>query len=364
MPRPSLPASLKKLWTFQVILTQTTEEEIWQHFTDKFRGYPDHRDYLLNKIEALEEEMNLNNPFSHQSFSKARGTQPFMKYNNLNGVAVEVFLEHNDETEWNRYMYIRQLDCDLKKCGKVFQWDENVKYAAQFMEWTALSQQTVWELDTALAGLVITEECCYFYAKRQWEIAHAEEILQQKNAELARLNHSRHSIEPDPECNLCILAEKRRALQEKQALERAIQEQQDAEEMLFMRQEEERVERELEAERKLMEKEAVKHTCKTCDYTTSSGGKFDVHLASKEHTARLRSKALYCESCMTQSRSQLEHENHCNSVKHKKKVGEIVEPTEYRCETCAYVTPSKHLFKQHTASKKHKEKENMTPGEK
>ena len=355
MPRPSLPASLKKMWTFQVVLTQTTEEELWQHFTDKFRDYENHRDYLINKIEALGDEMNLNNPFSNQSFSKSRRTLPSRKYNNLNGVAVEVFLEPNDETEWNRYLLISKLNNDLKRCGKELKWDENAKYSAQFLEWTALSEQTVWELETALSGLATTEECCYFFAKRQWEITHADEILQEKQNEIAKSRHLGH-VDVDPECSLCIFAEKIRTIQEKEALQRAIQEQQDAAEMLLMRQEEERVERELEEERKLMEKEAAKHTCETCDYTTSSGSKFDVHLASKEHTARLRSKALYCQPCETQSRSQLEHENHCNSVKHKKKVGEIVEPTEYLCDACKYTTPSKHLFKQHTNSKKHKKR--------
>ena len=68
MPRPSLPSTLKKLWTFQVVLTQTTEEDLWQHFTDKFREYSKQWDCLMNKIEALGDEMNLNNPFSHQSF--------------------------------------------------------------------------------------------------------------------------------------------------------------------------------------------------------------------------------------------------------------------------------------------------------
>ena len=52
MPRPSLPSALKKLWTFQVVLTQTTEEDLWQHFTDKFREYSKQWDYLMNKIEA------------------------------------------------------------------------------------------------------------------------------------------------------------------------------------------------------------------------------------------------------------------------------------------------------------------------
>ena len=94
----------------------------------------------------------------------------------------------------------------------------------------------------------------------------------------------------------------------------------------------------------------------TYNGTTSSGSKYDIHLASKEHISKSRSKAFYCKPCETQSRSQLEHENHCNSSKHKKKTGEIVEPENYHCEPCNFTTPSKHLFKQHNEGKKHKKK--------
>lgn len=351
MPRPTLPAALKKLWTFQVILTQTTEEELWQHFTDKFREYENQRDYLINKIEALGDEMNLNNPFSHQSFSKSRRTQPSRKYNNLNGVAVEVFLEHNDEIEWNRYLIISKLNSDLKRCGKELKWDENVKYAAQFLEWTALSEQTVWELETALTTLATTEECCYYVAKRQWEIAHADEILQQKETEIARSKHLGH-VDVDPECSLCIFAEKLRTFQEKEALARAIQEQEDAAEMLFMRQEEERVERELEEERKLM----APLTCKMCDYSTTTPSKYDIHLSSRDHTNRHKLRATYCDVCQVQCKNNVDYDIHTATQKHKKKIGEIVEPAEYRCNACDYTTPSKYLYKAHCDTKTHRNK--------
>ena len=354
MPRLSLPPALKKLWTFQVILTQTTEEEIWQHFTDMFKDYYDRRDCLIDKIEELDDEMMKNNPFSHRSFSKTQRTPPSMKYNNLNGVAVEVFLDPNDEMEWNRYMFIGKLNSDLKRCGRELKWDENVKYAAQFMEWTALSEQTVWELKTALAGLAITEESCYLVAKRQWEIAHADEILQQKNAEIAKAKHSVHVDNNDPECSLCILAEKLRTFQEQQALERARQEQEDAAEMLFMRQEEERIERELEEERKLM----APLTCKLCDYTTTTPSKYDSHLASREHTNRNKLRTTYCEACQVQCKNVVDYDIHTATQKHKKKVGDIVEPSEYRCDRCAYTTPSKYLYKAHCNTKTH-QKNNM-----
>jgi Zinc-finger of C2H2 type len=376
MPRASLPPALKVLKTFAVVLTKTTQEELWSHFEDAFSWYRKRAYYLIEKIEAISEEIDAKNPFSKCSWRNtcSISAYPTRKYDSES--PYEIF----DDAEAERYNYLFKIRSDLERCGRILGWADDEEYCEKFAEFTFIADDVCYDLEHKIHCLAITENDAYVLAKHRWQKEHKNEIDEQQLAERHKGHRTKkewielfqtdpvaarwcNSIPPNDEdtCKYCIADKERRAVEDRIAIAKHLREQKEAEEDARRKKDEEYELLQIENERKEMEKEAVKHTCKTCDYTTSSGSKFDVHLASKEHTARLRSKALYCEPCDTQSRSQLEHENHCNSVKHKKKIGEIVEPTEYRCEPCNYVTPSKHLFKQHTDSRKHKEKE-KTPG--
>jgi hypothetical protein len=94
-------------------------------------------------------------------------------------------------------------------------------------------------------------------------------------------------------------------------------------------------------------------TCKMCDYTTTTPSNYDSHLASKEHTNRIKLKSTYCEACQVQCKNNVDYDIHTATQKHKKKIGAIVEPSEYRCDMCDYTTPSKYLFKAHSETKTH-----------
>ena len=371
MPRPSLPPALKVLKTFAVVLTKTTQEEIWEHFVDAFSWYRKRAHYLIEKIEAIGEEIDAKNPFEKCSWrpTGSLSSFPSRKYDSEN--SYEIF----DEAEAERYNYLFKIRSDLDRCGRILGWADDEEYKQQFAEFTAIADDVCFNLEHKIHCLAVTENDAYLLAKHRWANSHKNEL---EDAELAERHKSHktkkewielfhsdpvaarwcNSVPPNDEdtCKYCIADKERRQIDDRIAISRYQREQKEAEEDAQRRKEEEYQLLQIENERKLMESEAVKHTCKTCDYTTSSSSKFDVHLASKEHTARLRSKALYCKPCETQSRSQLEHENHCNSAKHKKKIGEIVEPSEYRCDACEYTTPSKHLYKQHSDSKKHKER--------
>jgi hypothetical protein len=371
MPRASLPSALKVLKSFAVVLTKTTQEEIWEHFVDAFSWYRKRAYYLIEKIEALSEEIDAQNPFSKCSWrnTSSISSYPTRKYENE--TPYEIF----DDAECERYNYLFKIKSDLQRCGRILKWNEDEEYKQQFAEFTYITEEVCYDLEHKIHCLTITENDAYVLAKHKWMKAHKDEINDTQLSERHKLHKTKkewmelfavdpvaarwcNSTPPNDEdtCKYCIADKERRTAEERIEIAKRIREKKEAAEDEQRRKDEEYELLQIENERKQMENEAVKHTCKTCDYTTSSGGKFDVHLASKEHTARLRSKALYCEPCETQSRSQLEHENHCNSVKHKKKIGEIVEPTEYRCDACDYTTSFKHLFKQHTDSKKHKEK--------
>lgn len=369
MPRPSLPSSLKILKTFDVALTKTTQEELWSHFVDAFSWYRKRAYYLIEKIEALGEDIDADNPFSKCSWRNTSSISSYPSRKYESETPYDVF----DDAEAERYNYLFKIRSDLERCGRLLGWADDEDYKKQFAEFTIIADEVCYDLQHKLHCLAITEYDAYVLARHRWNQTHKNEIDDARLAERHKSHKTKkewielfqsdpvaarwcNSIPPNDEdtCKYCIANKERREVEERITITRYRQEQKDAEELRKRQQEEEYAILEVERERKEMEN--TKHTCEMCDYTTSSGSKFDVHLASKEHTARIKSKSLYCKSCDTQSRSQLEYENHCNSIKHKKVVGLIPEPENYHCELCDFTTPSKHLFKQHNEGKKHNQR--------
>ena len=372
MPRPTLPAALKMLKTMEVVLTKTTQEEIWEHFNNVFLSYDEKANYFFDILVELEENISQSNPFARASFSTSQNMNNYPARKYADAEAYKIF---DKENEFERYLYLFKIKSDLERCNSSLNWDKDDEKKDQYITWVNKAYKVCEKMKWKLNSLSETEHSQYFIAKRNWENANKEQIEREKLMNDHKFHRSINYFEDlfksDPyraelwyrnvmplyvsECVYCIRERETQKLREEQMFARAVQQQQEAEEDRKYRKMEEQIEREIEEEKR-QELESQKHTCEMCEYTTSSGSKYDIHLASKEHISKSRSKAFYCKPCETQSRSQLEHENHCNSSKHKKKTGEIVEPENYHCEPCNFTTPSKHLFKQHNEGKKHKKK--------
>jgi len=369
MPRASLPPALKVLKSFDVVLTKTTQEELWSHFVDAFSWYRKRAYYLIEKIESIGEEIDAQNPFSKCSWRNASSlsSYPSRKYEDEN--PYDVF----DDAEVERYNYLFKVKSDLERCGRLLGWADDEEYRDKFAEFTSIADEVCYDLQHKMHCLAITENDAYVLAKHRWQTTHKDEINDTQLRERHKSHKTRkewieifrtdpvaarwcNSIPPNDEdtCKYCIADKERRQMEEKNTLSRLMREQKEAEEEAHRRKEEEYAELEIEKERRDMD--TVKHTCEMCDYTTSSGSKFDVHLASKEHTTKLRLKSTFCTTCGIQCKNETDFTIHNNTQKHKKKVGEIVEPTQYRCDACDYITPSKYLYKAHCDTKTHQEK--------
>ena len=89
MPRATLPQELKSLVSYDVLLTRTTEDDLWTHFTGMFPEWVKYmEDHIENALmyytkEVEEDEMNL---------------------------------------DWKMLKFLPEFE----KCGRVFAWD--VKY--------------------------------------------------------------------------------------------------------------------------------------------------------------------------------------------------------------------------------------------
>lgn len=374
MPRPSLPASLKALRTFSVVLTKTTQEELWLHFVDAFSWYSKRAYYLINKIEEIDTEIVCANPFSKCSWRNTSliSAYPTRKYADESPHSVF------DEAECSRYEYLIHIHNDLDRCGRILGWKDDEEYAPTFAEFIAQAEYIRYELSLKLKMLASTEDTAYNNAKRNWKLAHKDEIDDNQ----LRERHNKHktkkewieifkedstaarwynSIPPNDEdtCKYCIGDKERRDKENKAAIDKYRQEQKDAEADAKRRAEEEYTELEIERERKEMENK--QQTCEMCDYTATSISKFDIHLASREHIFQQKLKSRHCNICDIQCKNADDYTVHLSTQKHKKKAGEIVEPEEYRCDPCDYTTGLKHHYTQHCATKRHHQKKGEQP---
>jgi hypothetical protein len=366
MPRASLPPALKVLKSFAVVLTKTTQEELWSHFEDAFSWYRKRAYYLVEKIESISEEIDAKNPFSNCSWrpTGSLSSYPTRKYESES--PHEIF----DDAEADRYNYLFKVRSDLERCGRLLGWADDEEYKEKFAEFISIADEVCYDLEHKIHCLAITENDAYVLAKHRWTKEHKDEIEDTRLAERHKGHKTKkewielfsvdpiaarwcNSTPPNDEdtCKYCIADKERRAIEDRIAISRYQREQKEAEEDARRRREEEYAELEIEEERKLIQ--TTKHTCEMCDYTTSSGSKFDVHLASKEHITKLKLKASYCSTCDIQCKNETDLAVHNSTQKHKKKVGEIVEPTEYRCDACDYTTPNKYLYKAHCKTTTH-----------
>jgi len=355
MPRVALHSALKNLRTYEVLLTETTQEELWEHFSRFFSTYKERFSVYIDMVTEKDHEIYCKNPFLRNHW---RNGSPEMLYQDKH--PAPFLLDTEDGFE--NYDRFRLAMRDLEYCMKYLHWNDDEEYKALCKQWVEEYQEHTKLLRSAMEELARTELAAFQTAKRRWEEDDKEWILLQKSKQ----EHSRHhprsywvelfatdewakrrydGIIPDNEetCEMCKSEIARKANETRLFHLRLQQEKEEDEEWL----------RQHKAKKELRNFiPTIQHECKLCEFQTENGEFYDLHLTSKDHVSRVRLNALRCNACSTQCTSQKAYDAHCGTAKHKKIVNDGSEK-KFVCEPCNYTTDLKQRYDQHCATQKH-----------
>jgi rubredoxin len=352
MPRQLVSPKLKRMVTMNVNITETTNEEIYNHLNKK-----------IAEIQPLfNEAKELQNKMVYLVFNK----NPYENCNwrNKGPVRIEFNEWMNNDDKW--FHFLKSL-FDLRHDLGLYIYSIQEKTSdISELEYSLLKFNLNYEDEFNMY-----EKFRYNQAKKEWEIRDAEWIIEKKEKDNHYRNHKTeeqwHNIDKKIKegffqydyplnieikntrvstCKYCI----RDNEEDKEREERIKQDELKQEERnrkWFEQKEQERIQQ-LE-NRHLYE-------CKLCDYKTYDSNSFDNHEDSKEHKRIIELRKYYCEDCDVQSRNSMEHVIHKQTKKHKIKIGEIQIQSEYKCDLCNYVTGLKQNYDKHCSTKQHKEK--------
>jgi hypothetical protein len=417
MPRPSLPSNLKGLQTIDVLLTQTTEEQLWAHFKILFAKYETSMEVWEEKIERMYRKFNPDrNPYNDHNW---RSGHPTRHYKNPTLGTVVGFDEADSDLYWTLFNFVG----DFYKVNKALKWNEDAEYSEEYGKMSGTIEYLRMRTSGGLSTLAEYEDQCFYLAKKRWEELDADWIADQKLKKAHYGDNSYNGHHPfdyvefekkrltdllssksstieylkrkkqwnaDEDENVQIGPKLSISIEDSQKLLdsfalgnvpgytltckyciKSIQESKEADERRRLEEEAYEIERQheldeqkLEAEKEKERRKAlpvVHYNCELCKYHTTSLGYYQYHTESKDHLRREKMGELFCKVCEVPSRTQAEYDNHCNTTKHRKATGQIeAEPEEYRCAPCEYYCKGKMLWKQHCGTKKHIEKTSST----
>jgi hypothetical protein len=358
MPRASLPSKLKNFRSFEVLITQTTEDEIMAFFMEAMRDFEDKSKYYTDRIHAFLEENMKHNPYLDQDFDFH--VDNISMYDWVD----EKFLGFNSKLN-----IIRR---DLELCvDHLWNEEEDEDKCRDCMDWINDIDRFTGIIKSNQDEFKLIDKVNYKNAYSTWRTKHAKRL---ESRSLAN-DHKFHHIvicykDPHIEgvhyylkdgvkqyfnntCKICLQQKEWYYSQvEYESMshqEYLIQKKKYEEEQEAKRKEEEAKEAERIAELPVL-------TCECCGYSTKNQINFDTHLESKEHLHKEKVKKMYCATCGFQARTDIEYQFHINTNKHKKLTGQLEETKqEYHCEACNYTCVLKQHWNQHCASKKHNE---------
>ena len=355
MPRQLLPPKLKSMKSYDVNITQTTEEEIWNHLQSKLSEIRP----LFDEAYARQNEMvGLvfdSNPYENCSW---RNKPP---------KRIEFIEWTRGEDKWFEFTSsYYNLRGDIALCLKYCSWHETKTSEANELEYQLTKLTLDYEKEFEMY-----EKMRYLEAKKKWEIKDAEWIAEKKAKDDHNISHKTEESwrgvqlrikqgywtydDPleieikdtmDLTCKYCV-----KQLQEAKEREEKIR----MEEEEFAKKEAEWLAYK-EAERKKHLEERELYTCDCCSFKTYDSEAWDKHEDSKDHKKISELKNLFCEDCQIQCRNPVELSIHKQTRKHKLAVGEIEKQTEFFCEKCNYKTQLKQNFDKHLVTKAHREK--------
>lgn len=332
MPRSSLPSHLKNLRIMEVLLTQTTEDEIRSQYKSAYLAFEANHEKYMKRISDVVGELLDGNPYSEKDWKKRPPTRHYK----------ETFAWFGDnEDEMQEFARFSNLNHDLRVIIKTYEWPEleEMKYEVdKFYAFIYSSEKDITNL----------ESIRFFQAKKKFEEENKEWIEEQEAIKVHKLRHHsaftlRKMIEDEGanidkhlECKYC----KAEYEKEVESIRRLREYEASVYPTLINV-----VEEVPKSERKPYIK-PTEQICEDCEFKSCYKSIFDDHFDKQQHKLAI----WFCKACQVQSRTELEYKNHIQTKKHEKKVsGE----TEYFCEKCNYKTLIKQRFDQHLESKKH-----------
>lgn len=323
-----MPSQLKNMHTMEVLLTQTTEDEVRSHITNLFLAFENSKDKYTKRISSVVEYFLDNNPYLTHNWKKGKPNRLHKEIGSWFGY---------DEDERQEYSKFSQLNHDILLISKNYGWDElfDIKYSLERFNS---------HIHTAQEDILKLENMCFIQAKKKFEeenkdwIEEQEQIKRHKAShlsgyELRKKEEEGGDIQEYLECKYCKLDYEKDLELTKKVREYEANKPQ----INFVYEEPTKIEPQV----KLPE---IK--CEDCGYKTTNKRIFEDHFKLQEH----KLASWYCKICEVQSRTELEYKNHITTKKHERKVNG---DHEYVCEKCDYKTLLKSLFDQHNATKKH-----------
>jgi hypothetical protein len=359
MPRPAIPAALKCLRTYDAKTTQTTDEQLWSHFTEEFVQFEKtayKNTALLDR--AVAEFYGTKNPYSECSW---RYKSPDRIYQ----TPFEWLCQSDADFELVDYhFYMLKLLGDLKVCLKHLDWEKNTDYCEKVSEMLELGEKYQNDIKAGTDELKVMEERKYELAKRAWHKANPS-VMQMREMKARHEYHGekrKESIKSDPDakkfyenepdpadwCLLCIKERENSELckEDSERLKAEIAEMKAAAALASS-----------ETTPEPFETELGDYDCEACKFHTQYRPVYAMHLRSPDHLAVQKQKSLFCDRCNVQCRTLIELNQHLTTKKHKNAENpDAITPQVFSCKACAYETQFKGNFENHLKSKKHSEK--------
>ena len=334
MPRSSLPSHLKNMQTMEVLLTQTTEDEVRSHIKNLFLAFENSKDKYTKRISSVVTYFSDKNPYLNHNWKKGKPNRLHKEVGSWFGT---------DENERQEYSKYNSLNKDILLISKNFDWEELDDMKFEFEKFNS-------HIHTSQEDIFKLEDMCFRQSKNKFEEENKEWVEEQKEIgkhkscpfstyELRLMKDEDKSIEEYLKCKYCKINFDRAIEISKKAREY------EANKPLINFSYEEPTK--IEPEVKL-----PNIVCEDCGYKTTNKIRFQEHLNEPQHKRIAQLKEWYCEVCLVQCQSRVKHDEHLDSPKHKKNIGEIKKPI-YTCELCEYTTSTKHHYDQHLESKKH-----------
>lgn len=184
---------------------------------------------------------------------------------------------------------------DLKICNRALKWDEDEEYSQEYVQMDFELERTRGLVVAYYEEIEMLDHIAYTQARNNWFKDHEEELTHEKY-------HSRGNYKDG--CSFCSKAKERED----------------------------------------------KHR----EYVAKQEEEAKVYAQEQQRKEEQHKRGLHCSACSLQTRSPSEFNNHLQTLKHKKAVGEYVkEEKVFRCEACDYSSTFKHVYEAHLKSKKH-----------
>ena len=343
MPRKSLPPGTKMMKGFNVVLTETTEEEL--------------RDYIRATALKFEKCFDAINEKQNKFLDLVIDENPYA------GMNWRKPIKHLDWMDWmgtdEKYIAFIKVIMDFKHdfslCVDVFNWEEPdiqfmiEKYGnindkeKEFTIWERLrakQSRTEWELKDAewIAENNLKQEHLNHKTRSEWEIEF-KKIEEEMGLAFLKRWFPTGIPNTDETCKFCIA---KHNFYKKGEL---VSKQHELEQL--------RLDEDWQREKRLIKEEQDKLKCECCNFSTFNSEVYDMHMESKEHLKRDLLKRTYCKVCEIQCRTETDFEIHIQTKKHKYATGELEKQTEFYCEKCNYKTNLKQHFEKHCTTKSH-----------